>query len=211
VAASFAAHDRAWKLDRALAEARDRTRALAVALALRLEPDLTLDLADTDLLRDLHVVLRRPLAFDVAFVLAGGDPDEQLLAQDMAREERRIMALDHAIDLVRGIARRCPRAVGRRRARALERSLRQARRQSLRLDRALGNVRARNALSLSPALTVEAPLLTWMARLLPPDIRARFVEEQAAGLSSCHGWMERFDYLLGLLAGLPGIAWDLRR
>src|SRR5215471_17638588 len=32
----FAVHDRAWKLDRALADARDRARTLSIALGLRL-------------------------------------------------------------------------------------------------------------------------------------------------------------------------------
>jgi len=209
--ATFAAHDRAWKLDRALAQARDRARALLFALALRLEPNLTLDLDDIEVVGDLHHALRRPLAFDVEFALhAGRDRDTKTLRLDIAREVDRVQSLDRAIGVVRDVARSCPRAVGRRRARALERSLRRARSRSRGLDRALHAVHDEITLSRTQGMPAEAPLLRWMARLLPPEARARFIEEQAASLAWSQG-AERARYVRGLVLGMPRYVWTVRR
>jgi len=209
--ASFAAHERAWRLDRALAEARDRARVLSFALGLRLRANLTLDLDEVEVIDTLHDALRRPLAFDVVFALhAGHDHDPRALSLDIAREVDRIQSLDRAIALVHEIARRCPRPVGRRRARALERALRRARVRSRELDHALRAVRAEIALGRAQGMPAEAPVLASMARLLPPDHRARFVEEQAACLAWSSGWGERARFLAGLVAGMPRYIWTVR-
>src|SRR5438045_1982026 len=91
--------------------------------------------------------------------------------------------------------------VARDRAWRLERSLRRADARSRDLDRALRRLRAEIAVSRMQGLTAEAPLLTSLAMLLPPDLRTRFIEEQAANLTWANRW-ERPLFLAGLVAGM---------
>lgn len=56
-----------------------------------------------------------------------------------------------------------------------------------------------------------AGLLGLAARLLPPEYRARFVEEQCANLADAGTRWERFVYLGDLLAELPWIAMEQHR
>jgi hypothetical protein len=54
-------------------------------------------------------------------------------------------------------------------------------------------------------------LLRVVARLLPAAGRARFVAEAVGDLGMCESRRERIGYLVGVVAGLPGLAWVMRR
>lgn len=55
---------------------------------------------------------------------------------------------------------------------------------------------------------VAAGILSLAARLLPPDQRARFVEEHAASLAIAERPREWSRYLAALLVAMPAIAWS---
>ena len=59
--------------------------------------------------------------------------------------------------------------------------------------------------------SATAGLLGLVARLLPPEHRARFVEEQCANLAYARARWERFVYLGDLLAEMPWIAMEQHR
>jgi hypothetical protein len=54
--------------------------------------------------------------------------------------------------------------------------------------------------------TWSGRLLGLAARLLPPDVRHAFVEDQCGNLACAESRRERAAYLLGLLARAPGLA-----
>lgn len=54
-------------------------------------------------------------------------------------------------------------------------------------------------------------LLGLVARLLPPEHRARFIEEQCANLADAQTRWEWFVYLVDLLAEMPWIAMEQHR
>ncbi len=55
-----------------------------------------------------------------------------------------------------------------------------------------------------------ARLLGVMGRFLPPGRRARFVAEALGDLGSCEDQRARTGNLLGLVIGMPRLAWVMR-
>jgi hypothetical protein len=53
--------------------------------------------------------------------------------------------------------------------------------------------------------------LDWLSRLLPAYERERFVAEQLGNLGICDHWRQHVAWLIGLVLGMPRLAWMMHR
>jgi hypothetical protein len=60
-------------------------------------------------------------------------------------------------------------------------------------------------------LQFEDCLLSCLARLLPIEVRSRFVAEALGNLGECEHWRQRGDHLVCLAVGTPRLAWMMWR
>jgi hypothetical protein len=70
-------------------------------------------------------------------------------------------------------------------------------------------------LTLRYASRIEAPATGWLlglvSRLLPRASRIRFMAEVLGDLATCTKCRQRLVYLMGLVIGVPGLAWMMWR